>query len=80
MRDKVAFAGIGTTRYGNFPATDSYGLGCEALNEALDDAGLRPSDIDGLIVNRIPSYVRCAEMMGIIPQYHSCNDVAKTHA
>lgn len=69
MRDKVAFAGIGTTRYGNFPATDSYGLGCEALNEALDDAGLRPSDIDGLIVNRIPSYERFAEMMGINPQY-----------
>jgi hypothetical protein len=43
LRDKVAFAGIGTTRYGNFPDTDSYGLGCEALNAALDDAGLRPA-------------------------------------
>jgi acetyl-CoA acetyltransferase len=69
MRDKVAFAGIGTTRYGNFPETDSYGLGCEALNMALDDAGLRPGDIDGLIVSRIPSYERFAEMMGINPQY-----------
>ncbi|MDB5415189.1 MAG: thiolase family protein [Rubritepida sp.] len=69
MRDKVAFAGIGTTRYGNFPETDSYGLGCEALNAALDDAGLKPSDIDGLIVNRIPTYERFAEMMGINPQY-----------
>lgn len=69
MRDQVAFAGIGTTRYGNFPETDSYGLGCEALNAALDDAGLKPSDIDGLIVNRIPSYERFAEMMGINPQY-----------
>ena len=69
MRDKIAFAGIGTTRYGNFPETDSYGLGCEALNLALDDAGLTPSDIDGLIVNRIPTYERFAEMMGINPQY-----------
>ena len=69
MRDKVAFAGIGTTRYGNFPETDSYGLGCEALNLALEDAGLRPGDIDGLIVNRIPTYERFAEMMGINPQY-----------
>ena len=69
MRDKIAFAGIGTTRYGNFPETDSYGLGCEALNAALDDAGLRPSDIDGLIVNRIPTYERFAEMMGINPNY-----------
>lgn len=69
MRDRIAFAGIGTTAYGNFPETDSYGLGCEALNAALDDAGLRPSDIDGLIVNRIPSYQRFGEMMGINPQY-----------
>jgi acetyl-CoA acetyltransferase len=69
LRDKVAFAGIGTTRYGNFPETDSYGLGCEAQNAALDDAGLTPADIDGLIVNRIPSYERFAEMMGINPQY-----------
>ena len=69
LRDKVAFAGIGTSAFGNFPANDSYGLGCEALNMALDDAGLRPGDIDGLIVNRIPSYERFAEMMGINPQY-----------
>ncbi len=69
MRDAVAFAGIGTTRYGNFPETDSYGLGCEALNQALGDAGLKTSDIDGLIVCRIPSYERFAEMMGINPQY-----------
>lgn len=69
MRDKVAFAGIGTSRFGNFPETDSYGLGCEALNAALDDCGLKPSDIDGLIVSRIPSYERFAEIMGINPQY-----------
>jgi acetyl-CoA acetyltransferase len=69
MRDQIAFAGIGTTAYGNFPETDSYGLGCQALNAALDDAGLKPSDIDGLIVNRIPTYERFAEMMGINPNY-----------
>lgn len=69
IRDRVAFAGIGTTRYGTFPNTDSYGLGAEALNAALDDAGLMVADIDGLIVNRIPSYERFAEMMGINPQY-----------
>jgi acetyl-CoA acetyltransferase len=69
LRDKVAFAGIGTSAFGSFPESDSYGLGCDALNKALDDAGLKPSDIDGLIVNRIPSYERFAEMMGINPQY-----------
>lgn len=51
------------------PDTDSYGPGCEALNAALDAAGLRPGDLDGLIVNRIPTHERFAEMMGINPQY-----------
>ncbi len=69
LRDKTAFAGIGTSAFGSFPESDSYGLGCAALNAALDDAGLKPSDIDGLIVNRIPSYERFSEMMGINPQY-----------
>lgn len=69
LRDKVAFAGIGTSAFGSFPESDSYGLGCDALNKALDDAGLSPGDIDGLIVNRIPSYERFAEIMGINPQY-----------
>lgn len=69
MRDKVCMAGIGTTEYGSFPETDTYGLGATALKRALDDAGLKVSDIDGLIVNRIPSYERFAEMMGINPRY-----------
>jgi hypothetical protein len=35
LRDKIAFAGIGTSRFGNFPETDSYGLGCEALTASI---------------------------------------------
>lgn len=69
IRDKVCMVGIGTTEYGNFPETDAYGLGSQALLTALDDAGLQISDIDGLIVNRIPSYERFAEMHGINPRY-----------
>jgi acetyl-CoA acetyltransferase len=69
LRDKAAFAGIGTTRPGHYPHSDAYGLGAEALNAALDDAGLSIGDIDGLITNRIPSYEKFAEMMGIAPQF-----------
>jgi acetyl-CoA acetyltransferase len=64
MRDQICMVGVGNTKYGNFPETDSYGLGVEALDKALDDAGLTLDDIDGLIVNRIPSYERFAEMIG----------------
>jgi 3-oxoacyl-[acyl-carrier-protein] synthase III len=69
LRDKVAFAGIGISRYGSFRETDSYGLGCEALTIALEDWGLQPGDIDGLIVSRIPSYECFAEILAIYPRF-----------
>jgi acetyl-CoA acetyltransferase len=65
MRDATCVVGIGNSAYGSFPETDSYGLGIEALKKALDDAGLTLDAIDGLIVNRIPSYERFAEMIGL---------------
>lgn len=69
LRDKACFAGVGTSEYGSFPETDSYGLGALALSRAVEDAGIRYEDIDGLIVNRIPSYERFAEIVRINPQY-----------
>ncbi len=69
LRDKACLVGVGTTEYGSFPETDSYGLGAEALRRAVEDAGIRFEDIDGLIVNRIPSYDRFAEIMRINPEY-----------
>jgi acetyl-CoA acetyltransferase len=69
LRDKVCIAGVGTTAYGSFPEDDSYGLGAKALVAALADAGLKHGDIDGLLVCRIPSYERFAQMTGINPEY-----------
>ena len=58
LRDKACIVGVGTTDYGAFPETDAYGLGALAFRHAIEDAGLAYEDIDGLIVNRIPSYER----------------------
>jgi acetyl-CoA acetyltransferase len=69
LRDRTAIVGVGTTEYGSFPETDTYGLGAKALLSAADDAGIRLADIDGLIVNRIPSYERFAENLGLNPQF-----------
>jgi acetyl-CoA acetyltransferase len=66
---KYAVAGIGNTRYGKLPEYDDYDLGVWALQEALDDAGLALSDIDGLIVNRIADYQRFGEIVGLNPRY-----------
>jgi acetyl-CoA acetyltransferase len=65
MRDATCIVGVGNSKYGNFPETDAYGLGIDALKMALDDAGLKLSDIDGVITTRIPSYERFSEMIGL---------------
>jgi len=65
LRDATCFVGVGNSRYGNFPQTDASGLGVQALQAALDDAGLTLADIDGLIVGRIPSYEAFSEMIGL---------------
>lgn len=69
LRDKTCIVGVGTTEYGAFPGTDAYGLGAQAFRRAVADCGLEFDDIDGLIVNRMPSYERFAEIARINPQY-----------
>src|SRR5207249_11010486 len=66
---RTAVVGVGTTAYGKLPEHDAYDLGVWALREALDDAGLRVADVDGLIVNRIPDYQRFGEIIGLNPRY-----------
>jgi acetyl-CoA acetyltransferase len=47
---------------------DSYGYGAVALKRALDDAGLKASDVDGLIVGHM-AYERAGELYGISPRW-----------
>ncbi|HEU0070596.1 MAG TPA: thiolase family protein [Alphaproteobacteria bacterium] len=49
LRDKCAIVGIGNSRLGKVPGVSSLDLLVEAMVNALDDAGLKTSDIDGLI-------------------------------
>lgn len=65
----VAVVGVGHTRYGRLPDHDPYDLGIWALKEALADCGLQRSDIDGVILNRIPDYQRFCELAGLDPAY-----------
>ena len=66
---RASVVGGGNTRYATMPELDAYDLGLWALKDALVDAGLDFSDIDGLILNRIPDYQRFAELCGINPSY-----------
>ena len=76
LKDVAAVVGIGHTdwkedyarvRKGEKPF-DSYGYGAIAFKRALADAGLKVSDIDGLIVGNT-AYERSAELLGINPRW-----------
>ena len=52
LRAKCAIAGLGQTRMGkNFDHPNAMGFAAEAIKLALDDAGLKREDLDGLLVN-----------------------------
>ncbi|OAE63860.1 lipid-transfer protein [Achromobacter insolitus] len=73
----AAIAGVGHTdwvedyrrvRNGEKPF-DSYGYATQAFKRALDDAGLRREDIDGLIVGPTTAYERMGEVLNIDPRW-----------
>ena len=69
LRGASAVVGVGTSPFGNLPGYSADDLGGWALREALDDAGLKSKDIDGLIVNRVSTYESVAANYGIQPQW-----------
>ena len=49
LRDRAAIAGIGQTEFSKESGRSELQLACEASKAALDDAGLKPADVDGLV-------------------------------
>ena len=47
-RDKAAIVGIGHTEYSRNSGRDELDMAVEAIKKAVDDAGLKIEDIDGL--------------------------------
>ncbi|MDI3388500.1 lipid-transfer protein [Streptomyces sp. B-S-A8] len=45
----AAVAGIGATEFSKFSGRSELQLACEAVLAAIDDAGLKPCDVDGLV-------------------------------
>jgi acetyl-CoA acetyltransferase len=48
MRDQAAIVGIGQTEFSKNSGRSELQLAAEAVKAALDDAGLSPSDVDGM--------------------------------
>lgn len=49
LRNRVAIVGVGESDIGKVPGMTGLGLNAQAAKRALDDAGLKRSDIDGLL-------------------------------
>jgi acetyl-CoA acetyltransferase len=67
LKDKIAVIGVGSTKYGNFPEIDDYGLAAHAFRNAVEDRGIDKNKVDGMLVCRIPYYARMGEILGPIP-------------
>jgi acetyl-CoA acetyltransferase len=47
--DRAAVAGIGATEFSKNSGRSEMRLACEAVKAAIEDAGLQPSDVDGMV-------------------------------
>ena len=48
LKDKTAIVGIGHTEYSRDSGRSEMSLAVEAIRNAITDAGLKPTDIDGI--------------------------------
>jgi acetyl-CoA acetyltransferase len=55
LRDRAAIAGIGQTEFSKESGRTELQLACEAVKAALDDAGLAPADVDGMVTFTLDS-------------------------
>ncbi|HYK79828.1 MAG TPA: thiolase family protein [Micropepsaceae bacterium] len=69
LRNRCAIVGAGNSRLGQVPGVSSLDLLIEAMANALDDAGLKPSDIDGIVCrgpdDSYAHHQRIGERLGI---------------
>lgn len=77
LRNAVAIVGVGESDIGKVPAMSGLGLNAQAARRALDDSGLKVSDIDGVLTaySMTEPYfmlgsVLC-EYLGITPRFNA---------
>ena len=50
LKDQAAIVGIGQTEFSKNSGRSELQLACEAVRAAIRDAGLKPSDVDGMTI------------------------------
>ena len=48
-RDKYCIVGVGETEYSRASGRTTRAMGAEAIRNAMNDAGLMPDDVDGML-------------------------------
>jgi acetyl-CoA acetyltransferase len=79
MTRRAVIAGVGHTGFGKLEGRTAWHLEAEAASAAVADAGLRPSDVDGLLTDPGPSqgildgitphFLRLGAQLGLAPDY-----------
>ena len=49
LRDKYCVVGVGETKYSKNSGRTTQAMAVEAVRSAMNDAGLKPGDIDGML-------------------------------
>jgi acetyl-CoA acetyltransferase len=49
LKDKACVVGVGTTEFSKNSGRSELSLACESILDAIYDAGLKPSDVDGMV-------------------------------
>jgi acetyl-CoA acetyltransferase len=80
LKDKAAIVGIGYTPQGKIPGRTSLSFHLEAGANAIVDAGLKPKDVDGLLIQPAmgdPSVTAplVAQHLGLHPHFLAMHDV-----
>ena len=52
LKNKIAIAGIGYTEQGKVPGRTAVSFHCEAVRNAIEDAGIDKKDVDALLLYR----------------------------
>src|SRR6266478_1886004 len=75
LRNRAVIVGVGESDIGKLPHMTGLGLNAQAAKRAIEDAGLKPSDIDGLLTAYSfsePYFMLgsvLAEYLGMKPQF-----------
>jgi acetyl-CoA acetyltransferase len=79
VSQRAVIAGVGHSAFGKFPDRTAWDLEAEAAARAVEDTGLRPADVDGLLTDPgpvqgvldgiTPHFLRLGAQLGLDPDY-----------